>query len=233
MVIGRVGGAILVLGSVAFVAVFTYLASTFGYPDVLDRPAGEVLPALAAGGSSLRAAWLTYGAIPLTLLIGGLASMPLLERGGGRMLARFGGAAAAIAAVAMMVGLLRWPSIQWALAQNWSTATIEQRAVYATIFDGANAYLGNVFGEYIGEMMLAGWFITIGIAARRLERAWVGVGSIAMGLIVMASAQRQLTGLVDPVSDLNNLLLPLWLIVVGVTLMKRPGTLSASVPSIA
>ncbi len=233
MVIARVGGVALVLGSLAFVAVFAYLAAAFGYPDVLDRPATEVLPALAAGGSSLRAVWLIYGAIPLTLLIGGLASMPLLERGGGRMLARLGVAFAATAALAMMVGLARWPSIQWALAESWPAASVEQRAVYATIFDGANTYLGSMFGEYLGEIMLGAWFVTIGIAARRLERAWLGTGSIAMGVIVVVSAQRQLTSLVDVVSEVNNVLLPVWLIVVGVTLTRRLETPSASVPSIA
>jgi hypothetical protein len=179
-----------------------------------------VLPALAAGGTSLRAAWLLYGAIPLMLLVGGIASMPLIERGAGRTLARFGGAMMAVASVSMMVGLLRWPSIQWALADRWMDATSEQRAVYAAIFDAANTYLGNIFGEYVGETMLAAWFVAIGVALRGMQRSRLGAGSIGMGVVVALSAQRQLIHVVDPISNINNVLLPVWLIVLGVVLWR-------------
>ncbi|HEY5933297.1 MAG TPA: DUF4386 family protein [Kofleriaceae bacterium] len=220
MIARRFGGAALVAGSLAFVTVFSFLAATFGYPDVLDESAATVLPRLAAGGTPLRTAWLVYGAIPLTLLIGGLASMPLLERGGGRSLARVGGALAAVAALAMMVGLLRWPTLHWVLAERWQAATADQREVYGAVFDGANAYLGNTFGEYLGETMLAGWFIAMGIALRGFRRSSLGNGSVAAGVVALVAAQRQLTGIVEPVSDFNNLLLPVWLIVLGIVVWR-------------
>ena len=234
----RLGGAMFIAGSLGFMVVFSYLAATFGYPDVLDRQAEDVLPALAAGGFALRVAWLIYGAIPVTLLVGGIAAMPFLERGGGRTVARFGGAFAVIAAVSMMVGLLRWPSIHWALAERWGDASADQREIHAAIFDSANVYLGNMFGEYIGETALAGWFITMGIALRGIYCNWLGHGSVAMGIVVAVSAQRQLTHLVDPIADVNNVLLPMWLIVLGVVLwrdLRMPRSSSemplASVPS--
>ena len=235
----RIGGSALVVGSVGFVAVFWYLATAFGYPDVLDRPAHEVLPALAAGGSPLRVAWLLYGAIPMTLLVAGIASMPLLEAGGGRSLARLGGTFATLAAMAMMVGLLRWPSIQWALAERWASATADQRDVYAAIFDGANLYLGNLFGEFLGETMLASWFATLGVALRGAGRDRLGSAAMFMAAVTATSACRLITTAVDPVSALNNTLLPLWLVVLGVVLWlgdraitpARRETPSASVPS--
>jgi hypothetical protein len=237
----RIGGAALVVGSAGFVAVFGYLASTFGYPDVLDRRADEVLPALASGGSPLRVAWLLYGAVPLTLLVAGIASMPLLERGGGRTLARLGGAFAGLAAVSMMIGLLRWPSIHWALAERWAGASAEQRDVYAAVFDGANLYLGNIFGEFLGETMLASWFLTIGVALRRDGRDRIGAAAMIMGAVTMISSWRLITAWVDPVSDLDNVLLPAWLVVLGVVLWRQGRAVtsarrempSASVPSIA
>ena len=232
-VVSRLGGAALIGGSLGFIAIFSYLASTFGYPDVLDEPASKVLPALAEGGSSLRAAWLVYGAIPLALLVAGIASMPLIERGAGRTLARFGGAMMAIASVSMMVGLLRWPSIQWSLAERWANATADQRDVYATIFDGANTYLGNIFGEYIGETMLAGWFIAMGVSLRKMQRRYVGIGSIGMGMVVAISAQRQLTHLVDPIANLNNALLPVGLIVLGVVVWRDLKPLRSEMPLVS
>jgi hypothetical protein len=44
------GGLALILGALAFLGVFAYLAATFDYPKVLDGPAERVLPALLATG---------------------------------------------------------------------------------------------------------------------------------------------------------------------------------------
>ena len=47
----------LILGALAFVFVFSYLAANFNYPDILDGTAAEVLPRLRDGGSAMRAVW--------------------------------------------------------------------------------------------------------------------------------------------------------------------------------
>jgi hypothetical protein len=39
----RAGGWSLILGAVAFMAVFSYLAARFDYPAILDGPAASVL----------------------------------------------------------------------------------------------------------------------------------------------------------------------------------------------
>ncbi|MBK8002565.1 MAG: hypothetical protein IPK12_01190 [Gemmatimonadetes bacterium] len=62
------GGLALVLAAVLFIAVFSYLAATFHYPDVLDGPADQVLPNLLALGPTGRAVWALYGLIPLLLI---------------------------------------------------------------------------------------------------------------------------------------------------------------------
>jgi hypothetical protein len=200
----RAGAITLALGSAGFVAVFFYLQATFGYPDILDRDASVVLPALAAGGSTLRAVWLVYAALPLTLIVAGIASMPLLEAGGGRGLARLGAAAAALASLAMMIGLARWPSIQWSLAQRWDA--VDQREMLAAIFEVSNRYLGNLFGELLGELALAGWFACIGVALRLAERRTLGTLSLGAAVIVAAGAFR-----IEPVATLSSFVLPLWL----------------------
>lgn len=60
----RFGGAALIVGALGFMGVFAYLASQFGYPEVLDGEASEVLPALLATGPAGRAAWALYGFLP-------------------------------------------------------------------------------------------------------------------------------------------------------------------------
>jgi hypothetical protein len=48
------GGVSFVVGALAFVLVFSYLAANFDYPGILEGNAAEVLPRLRAGGSSMR-----------------------------------------------------------------------------------------------------------------------------------------------------------------------------------
>jgi Na+/H+ antiporter NhaC len=47
------GGLSFLIGAFAFVFVFSYLAATFDYPDILSGSAAEVLPRLSAGGSTM------------------------------------------------------------------------------------------------------------------------------------------------------------------------------------
>ena len=63
-----IGGGSLIAATLLFSAVFVVLARSFGYPDVLDLPAAEVLPRLLALGPGGRAVWVLYGLIPLLLL---------------------------------------------------------------------------------------------------------------------------------------------------------------------
>jgi hypothetical protein len=56
------GGLSFVVGALAFVSVFSYLAANFDYPGILDGSASEVLPRLRAGESTLRAIWGEIGA---------------------------------------------------------------------------------------------------------------------------------------------------------------------------
>lgn len=223
----RIGAVILALGSAAFIAIFLYLQATFSYPDILDRDAGDVLVRLHAGGATLRAVWLLYAALPLAILVAGIASMPLLEDGGGRGLARIGAVAAVVASLAMMIGLLRWPSIQWTLAERWGDATADQREVYAVMFDAANRYLGNLTGELIGELALAGWVASIGMALRLTERPRASAAMLLLAAVVALGALRQLSPVFDPIAAGSNLALPLSLFAIA-WLMWRHAVLFTS-----
>jgi len=219
----RVGAVALAFGAAGFIAVFVYLHSEFGYPDILSHGAADVLPRLLAGGSKLRTAWLLYSALPLTLLVAGIGSMPLLEDGGGRGLARLGATAAILAAVAMLLGIVRWPSIHDTLALRWATASAEGREIYGAVFDAANRYLGNLLGELLGELCLAGWIACVGVALRRSERRVGGTLVLIGGAIVAVSALRRLTSVVAPVADIGNFVLPAVLIAIAAFMLdERP-----------
>jgi hypothetical protein len=218
----RAGGAALIFGAVAFVAVFAYLAASFGYPDVLDGRADQVLPRLLATGSVGRAAWALYGFLPLIWVPAGVGAFSALRRKSeGSM--RIAMLLAVVAAVAMVLGLLRWPSFHWELARDYASASPGKREMIGTVFAGLNSFLGNFVGEFLGELAFSLFFLLSALAMLRAPESfppwmgYLGVATAASGLLGMF---RNVTDRVDVVADVNNILLPVWMIVFGVALLR-------------
>lgn len=217
----RVGGYALIAATLLFAAVFTYLAAAFSYPDVLDGPAAEVLPALLQLGTTGRLVWVLYGVIPLLLIptARGVAAIaaPVAPR-----LGRAAIWLAAATAVAMMTGLLRWPTLNWGLAHAWPSADAAARTAMAERFAAGNFYLGNVIGEFVGELCLNAFFLVSALALVRAQVAgrwflYVGAAASALGWIAML---RNLTPLVAGLAEINNSVLPVWMLVMGVVMTR-------------
>ena len=221
----RFGGFCLTAGAVAFMGVFAYLAARFNYPDVLDGQAATVLPSLLATGSQGRLAWALYALLPLIWLPAGVAAYEALapvRRGPMRLAVLF----AVVAAIAMMLGLMRWPSVHWHLALAFAQAAPPEQAVLAAVFDGLNTYLGNYIGEFLGEVSFSVFFLLTSLVWLQAPRVgkwigWVGVGTAVLGL---AGAFRNVTGAVAQIAEVNNYLLPAFMIILGVALIRWPVT---------
>ena len=217
----RWGGIALVGGALAFLAVFTYLAASFNYPDVLDGPAETVLPSLLATGPRGRAVWTIYAFLPLIWIpagVGAFEALAPVRRGAMRLALFF----AFLASITMMLGLMRWPSIHWHLAGAFAQAAPPEQAVIAATFDGLNTYLGNFIGEFLGELGISMFFLlTSFVWLRSAQRArwigWIGVAAAVAGLIGMF---RNVTTIVAPVAAVNNYLLPLFMIILGVVFVR-------------
>lgn len=221
----RTGGLALIAAAALFIAAFTYLGMTFDYPDVLDRDAAEVLPRLLSLGALGRAVWLGYGLLPLLLVPAGIGVVAALGR------TAPGAAAAArtfafLSAACMMLGLLRWPTVQWELARAWVAAPVggpEQASIAAT-FAALNHYLGVIVGEFVGELLLSAFFACTAWAMGRSPdaaslRLYAAIGFVAAisGWIAMF---RNATTLVAPVAAVNDYVLPLALVGLGVGLLR-------------
>jgi hypothetical protein len=130
---------------------------------------------------------------------------------------------AALAAVTMMLGLMRWPSIHWHLAQAYGVADPEQRAVLSTVFDGLNTYLGNYIGEFLGELSFSIFFVLSGWAMLRSGAGprWAAAVGLLTGASGLVGALRNVTHAVASIAAINNYLLPLWMIVFGVVLLRH------------
>jgi hypothetical protein len=225
----RVGSGALILAAVLFMAVFSYLAATFGYPDVLDGEAAVVLPKLLALGATGRAVWVLYGIIPLLLIPAALGVRAALgERA--PALTRSAVILATISAVAMMLGLLRWPSIHWTLATQFAAANSDaERHAIGAVFLGLNSYLGQFIGEFIGELTLNGFFLVTALAMRRDARfpRWSAAAGMIAAVIGFVAMARNATPMVATIAELENYLLPLWMIVQGTLLLRSQPTSDA------
>lgn len=217
MIIG--GGVSFVVAALAFVFVFSYLAANFNYPDVLDGSAAEVLPRLRDGGWVMRAVWAVYAFLPLLLVPGAVGAYFACPSSRARMTLAL--AVASMGALAMCLGLMRWPSIHWALAESYSHAGAEARISLDAVFNGMNLYIGNYVGEFLGEMMLAAFFLLSSLSM--LEEAqfpnWLGWSGVGFSSLFLVGAFRNVTNAVQIIADINNGLLPLWMIVMGAALI--------------
>ncbi len=218
----RLAGATYVTASVGFLIVFSWLASAFGYPDVLDRPADQVLPRLLSLGGAGRAVWAVYAVSPLMLIPAAAGAVGALTRADGRTdtAVRLGLLLQVFAALCMTLGLARWSTAQWSLATSWQLADAAQRVGLAATFDVLNVYLGNGIGEFVGELTLYGSFLAFAIAlwhtgAKKV--ALLGVVTAVAGWIGMF---RNITPSVQLAADVTNVLLPLFLIVFGISLFR-------------
>ena len=213
----RLGGLALIGGAIAFMAVFAFLAARFNYPAVLDGPAATVLPQLLVTGAAGRAAWALYAFLPLIWLPAGVGAYLALRRShpGAMLLALH---CAGLAAISMMLGLMRWPSVHWHLAELYVTASPEQQLVISSIFDGLNTYLGNYIGEFLGEFSFSAFILlsSWALLKSRATAQWVAVTGIVVGAAGLVGMFRNICAAVAPVAAVNNYLLPLGMIVLGV-----------------
>jgi hypothetical protein len=200
--------------------VFTFLAVNFNYPAVLDGRAADVLPALLATGDLGRAVWAIYSLLPLIWIpaaVGAFYALRTSSEGAMRTAILF----AVVASLAMISGLMRWPSFHWELAQAWAGAEPGARPTLEALFNATNRYLGNYIGEFLGEFSMSVFFL---LSARAmLERGsgfarWMGWTGIITGVAGLIGMFRNTFDLVAPVAELNNYLLPLWMVIFGISL---------------
>jgi hypothetical protein len=137
---------------------------------------------------------------------------------------------AVVAALAMMLGLMRWPSVHWHLALAFEHAAAPEQGALAAVFDGLNTYLGNYIGEFLGELSFSAFFLLTSLVWLQAPRTrkwigWAGVGTAVFGLIGMF---RNVTDVVAPIAALNNYLLPAFMITLGVALVRWPAVTDAA-----
>src|SRR5437868_2368554 len=83
-------------------------------------------------GPAGRAAWALYAFLPLIWIPAGVGAYRAFRHShpGGMLLAL---QCAVVAALSMMLGLMRWPTLHWRLATEWAEADAAQRDVLGAV----------------------------------------------------------------------------------------------------
>jgi Domain of unknown function (DUF4386) len=230
----RISGVLFIVGTAAFAVAATVLSMTFDWPDILRQPADVVLPEFVAGGRSLVWIWFavawTYAilAVPILLLPAALAR----RADAALRVATYLGAASVVLS---LIGFLRWVFVVPPLADSYVAGDAATRTAVAAAWTAQHQYGGALLGEHLGQLLAIAWSITVSIIIVRtgvLPR-WAGwVGLLASGMYLFNQGDILATAVSGvPVWDLGGLLgstlWAVWLLVLGVLLLRRP----ASAPS--
>jgi hypothetical protein len=241
----RTTGGLFVAGALAFAASATVLSWTFDWPDILREPGSTVLPAFAAGGTSLVWTWFatawTYGiiAVPILLLprVLGLRHDPALR------VASLLGAASVLLS---LIGFLRWVFVVPPLARSYVTGDATTKAAVDAAWTAQHQFGGALLGEHLGQLLVIGWSVTVSLIIVRtavLPRR-LGVAGLVVSAVYLLNQGDILATAVPgfPVWDLAGLLgstsWGLWVAALGITLLLRPApdarssvATSADIPS--
>jgi hypothetical protein len=160
-----VSGVLLIVLPIAYNLLFTLLARSFDYPDILRRPTTDVLERFAAGGSRLVVTWWGF-AMSAVLLAPTAVLLSATLADANPTVVSLATAIGLLAALVQFLGLIRWPFAVPHLARtvgdpNASAATKD--AVDVT-FQTMNRYLGVAVGEHLGYMFTGLWSGLVGVA---------------------------------------------------------------------
>ena len=107
---------------------------------------------------------------------------------------------------------------------RYSAADASGRSALSGVFDGLNSFLGNFIGEFVGELSLNLFFFLAALAFRKNEAypRWVGTAGVIAAGAGFIAMWRNITPAVATVAEVNNYVLPLWMIVMGWVMLRYP-----------
>jgi hypothetical protein len=225
----RTTGGLFVVGALAFAGAATVLSSTFDWPDILREPASVVLPAFAAGGTSLVWTWFatawTYAIllVPILLLPAALGrrSDPVLR------VATYVGATSVVLS---LIGFLRWVFVVPPLADSYVSGDAVTRAAVDAAWTAQHQFGGALLGEHLGQLLAVAWSVAVSVTILRTRvlPRWLGVAGLVASALYLTNQGDSLATAVPgfPVWNLGGLIgstsWGLWVAALGVMVLLRP-----------
>ncbi|GAA3443521.1 DUF4386 family protein [Planomonospora venezuelensis] len=215
----RVRGLLTVAVSLLIFVPLTVLGAAIGWPASLGDPAETALPRLLENELPTRLGYLVYLAYSVAFLPAAVGVSLWRRQGPVTVAVWIAVGAAAASALARTVGITRWLSTAFPLAEQWrrnpSQATREAIAVqFGTLND-----FGGAIGEILGVSVFAALWLAATIAGPGLPR-WARRAGVPVVVLVAAPAV-ELAG-VDSgaLVSLSSASITLWLAAVGVAMAR-------------
>jgi hypothetical protein len=188
-----VTGILLIVLPIAYNGLYTGLARSFDYPDILRRPTTEVLERFAAGGSKLVLTWWGF-AMSAVLLAPAAVLVSHVLADANRTVLSLATTLGVLAAIVQFLGLIRWPFAVPHLARTMTdpTTTSGTKDAVDVTFQTLNRYLGVAVGEHLGYLFTGLWTGAVGVAliqSDRLHAAFGVVGLLLAPLFLLGSME--------------------------------------------
>jgi hypothetical protein len=222
----RLAGLLLIVAPVLFTVCFTLLQMQFEYPDILCQPTELVLAKFAAGGTGLIAIWyaITLSAllfVPTAVLVH--QTLSVYQPPAYLWVATTFGV---LAGLVQTLGFIRWPFLVPYLANTYLDPASSEatRAAVVVVFEAFNRYAGMAIGEHLGFLCTGSWtfLIAASLIKTRFISAWLGGLGMALAVgIVLGVFEVVGWEFAGPINAISYLLWAIWLVIVGVLLIRR------------
>ncbi len=160
-----VTGLVLLVLPVLYNGLYTLLARTFDYPDILRQPSGEILSRFHAGGGRLILTWWAF-AMSAVLLAPAVVLLSATLADANSTILSLATAIGLLAALVQFLGLIRWSFAIPHLARVVTDPTTKETTKEAidVIFQTFNRYLGVAVGEHLGYLFTGLWTALASVA---------------------------------------------------------------------
>ncbi|MCY1667290.1 DUF4386 family protein [Rhizobium sp. SL86] len=214
--------------AIGFNLPYAQLVTIFDYPDILRRPAGEVLARFTEGGQSLILTWHAFAwaavlLVPLTVAL----AFTVENRLTSERLALMAAIAGALSGVTQAMGLWRWVFVIPGLANAHARGDAAARASAEAAFTILNSYGGVAIGEHLGQWLLVFFVLAMSALQWRQRRVLSGVTGFVTAVAIAIGTTEGLALAIGQESDLYSLFtiagflgLTLWLILIGIRLLR-------------
>ena len=222
-------GILLVALPVMYNVLYTMLARSFDYPEVLRRPTGEVLERFSAGGGRMLVTWWAFAMSAVLLAPTAVLVSDTLGDANATLLT-VATVVGLLAALVQFLGLIRWPFAIPHLAREILDpgSSESKKEAVDVMFQTLNRYLGVAVGEHLGYLFTGAWTTLVGAAILQSDvlHPAFGIAGLVLGpLFVVGSFEFvgsnerngwKLAGSLVPITYVG---WSLWLLAIGIALL--------------
>jgi hypothetical protein len=226
-------GILLIAAAVLAAVGAGWLSVAFAWPDILDAPGDQAIPAFTDAASAIRTAFslmlpssllLIPAAIYLEQVTGGPATPAV------RTVTAFG----VLGAFAQILGWVRWPVTMPHLADAYAAAS--DTAPVTASYEVLNRYAGGALGEHLGWLFQGLWAVGLALLLLRVAAIprWYSLLGLILSLLWLPMTWG--SGLFTaewpaPVGSSISVAWYLWLAALGVLIMLRPVSAPTTFPT--